>query len=126
MNIYDESEPRYVISIAARMVGVHVQTLRYYERAGLIKPSRSEGNTRFYSARDVATLQRIRSLIEDLGVNLAGVEVIMRMSGRMIEMQKELKTVKNELDQLTLGSHSQSNEDGTVLRRSSVTRGQIW
>ena len=47
MNIYDQSEPRYVISVAARMVGVHVQTLRYYERAGLVKPSRSEGNTRF-------------------------------------------------------------------------------
>ena len=53
MNIYDQSEPRYVISVAARMVGVHVQTLRYYERAGLVKPSRSEGNTRFYSTRDV-------------------------------------------------------------------------
>ena len=104
MNLYDESEPRYVISVAARMVGVHVQTLRYYERAGLIKPSRSGGNTRFYSARDVAHLQRIRSLIEDLGVNLAGVDVIMRMSERMLEMQRELNRVKEELNQLMSGS----------------------
>ena len=104
MNLYDESEPRYVISVAARMVGVHVQTLRYYERAGLIKPSRSGGNTRFYSARDVAHLQRIRSLIEDLGVNLAGVDVIMRMSERMLEMQRELNTVKEELNQLMSGA----------------------
>lgn len=105
MNLYDESEPRYVISVAARMVGVHVQTLRYYERAGLIKPSRSGGNTRFYSARDVVHLQRIRSLIEDLGVNLAGVDVIMRMSERMLEMQRELNAVREELDQLTSGAH---------------------
>ncbi len=104
MNLYDESEPRYVISVAARMVGVHVQTLRYYERAGLIKPSRSGGNTRFYSAKDVAHLQRIRSLIEDLGVNLAGVEVIMRMSQRMLDMHKELNAVKEELNRLMTGS----------------------
>ena len=109
MNLYDESEPRYVISVAARMVGVHVQTLRYYERAGLIKPSRSGGNTRFYSARDVAHLQRIRSLIEDLGVNLAGVDVIMRMSERMLEMQRELSTVKEELNQLMSGSRGTGN-----------------
>ena len=104
MNKHEEYEPRYVISVAARMVGVHVQTLRYYERAGLIKPSRSGGNTRFYSARDVAHLQRIRSLIEDLGVNLAGVDVIMRMSERMLELQRELNIVKEELNQLMSGS----------------------
>ena len=103
MNLYDDTEPRYVISIAARMVGVHVQTLRYYERAGVIKPSRSQGNTRFYSARDVAQLLRIKSLIEDLGVNLAGVEVIMRMSERMIEMQRELDRAQEKLAQLTEG-----------------------
>lgn len=100
MNIYDQSEPRYVISVAARMVGVHVQTLRYYERAGLVKPSRSEGNTRFYSTRDVAHILRIRSLIDDLGVNLAGVEVIMRMSERMGEMQREIEVIKEELARL--------------------------
>jgi len=103
VNLYDDTEPRYVISIAARMVGVHVQTLRYYERAGVIKPSRSQGNTRFYSARDVAQLLRIKSLIEDLGVNLAGVEVIMRMSERMIEMQRELDRAQEKLAQLTEG-----------------------
>ena len=103
MNIYDQSEPRYVISVAARMVGVHVQTLRYYERAGLVKPSRSEGNTRFYSTRDVAHILRIRSLIDDLGVNLAGVEVIMRMSERMGEMQREIEVIKEELARLSGG-----------------------
>ena len=110
MNIYDEAEPRYVISVAARMVGV--QTLRYYERAGLIKPSRSGGNTRFYSAKDVAHLQRIRSLIEDLGVNLAGVDVIMRMSERMLEMQRELNTLKEELDHLMVGARAPGGRAG--------------
>ena len=109
MNRYSESEPLYGISVAARMVGVHVQTLRYYERAGLIKPSRSGGNTRFYSDRDVAHLQRIRSLIDDLGVNLAGVDVIMRMSERMLEMQRELTALKEELNQLMSGSRGMGN-----------------
>ncbi len=109
MNRYSESEPLYGISVAARMVGVHVQTLRYYERAGLIKPSRSGGNTRFYSDRDVAHLQRIRSLIDDLGVNLAGVDVIMRMSERMLEMQRELTALKEELNQLMSGSRGTGN-----------------
>ena len=122
MNIYDESEPRYVISIAARMVGVHVQTLRYYERAGLVKPSRSGGNTRFYSAKDVALLLRIRSLIDDLGVNLAGVEVIMRMSERMLDMQKELNEVKNQLERVTSGPGGSENATSQV-RRSRRTRG---
>lgn len=112
MNFRDESEPRYVISVAARMVGVHVQTLRYYERAGLIKPSRSGGNMRFYSAKDVAHLHRIRSLIDDLGVNLAGVEVIMRMSQRMLEMQKELNAVKEELNGLMTGSRGLDDHSG--------------
>lgn len=112
MNLYDETEPRYVISVAARMVGVHVQTLRYYERAGLIKPSRSGGNMRFYSAKDVAHLQRIRSLIEDLGVNLAGVEVIMRMSKRMLDMQNELNAVKEELGRIMTGSRGPGGRSG--------------
>ncbi len=109
MNIYDQSEPRYVISVAARMVGVHVQTLRYYERAGLVKPSRSEGNTRFYSTRDVAHILRIRSLIDDLGVNLAGVEVIMRMSERMGEMQREIEVIKEELARLAGDRNAESD-----------------
>ena len=109
MNIYDQSEPRYVISVAARMVGVHVQTLRYYERAGLVKPSRSEGNTRFYSTRDVAHILRIRSLIDDLGVNLAGVEVIMRMSERMGEMQREIEVIKEELARLAGSRDSETD-----------------
>lgn len=95
------SEPRYVISVAANMLGVHVQTLRYYERAGMIEPSRSRGNRRLYSASDIERLRRIKALIDDLGVNLAGVEVIIRMSQRMLEMEKEIRELEQRIRRLT-------------------------
>ena len=101
MTMYDDAEPRYVISVAARIIGVHTQTLRYYERAGLLKPSRSQGNTRFYSERDVNQCRRIRSLIDTLGVNLAGVEVIVRMADRMAEMERKLQAMEQELARVT-------------------------
>jgi MerR family transcriptional regulator/heat shock protein HspR len=95
------SEPRYVISVAANMLGVHVQTLRYYERAGMIEPSRSRGNRRLYSASDIERLRRIKALIDDLGVNLAGVEVIIRMGQRMAEMEKEIMELEQRIRRLT-------------------------
>ncbi|MFC1912713.1 MerR family transcriptional regulator [Chloroflexota bacterium] len=91
------NEPRYVISVAARMVGVQVHTLRYYERVGIIEPSRSQGNIRLYSERDVALLRHMKNLIDDLGVNLAGVEVVLRMSQRMLELQNRVKELETEL-----------------------------
>ncbi len=87
----------FVISVAARLLGVHPQTLRYYERAGLIQPSRSRGNIRLYSARDIERAQQIKRLIEDLGVNLAGVEVILRLTERMRDMEGELQQLRSEL-----------------------------
>lgn len=82
-------EPCYVISIAARMVPLHAQTLRHYERVGLVKPARSKGQIRLYSERDIERVRRIQKLIDDLGVNLAGVEVILNMQERMEQMQRE-------------------------------------
>jgi MerR family transcriptional regulator/heat shock protein HspR len=92
-----ENEPRYVISIAARMVGVHTHTLRYYEKVGIIEPYRSRGNIRLYSERDVAHLKRVKTLMDDMGVNLAGVEVIMRMVEQMLELQNQLQELESEL-----------------------------
>lgn len=100
MNQKRNDEPRYVISVAARMLGVQTYTLRYYERIGVIEPSRSRGNIRLYSDRDIAWLQRVKSLMEDLGVNLAGVEVILRMMQRMTELQNELEKTTEKLKQL--------------------------
>lgn len=95
-----EHEPFFVISIAARLVNVHQQTLRYYERLGLIEPGRSKGNIRLYSMRDVQRAQQIRRLIDELGVNLAGVEVILNMSDRLMEMERVMTELKEECLQM--------------------------
>jgi MerR family transcriptional regulator/heat shock protein HspR len=99
MNEYD-SEPRYVISIAARMLGMPTYTLRYYEKIGIIEPRRSRGNIRLYSDADIDRCRRVRELMDDLGVNLAGVEVIMRMTERLVELQERLKEVETEMERL--------------------------
>ncbi|MEE8472572.1 MAG: MerR family transcriptional regulator [Dehalococcoidia bacterium] len=95
-----QDEPCFVISIAARMVGVHAQTLRYYERAGLVEPSRSEGNIRLYSPQDIERLLQIKTLMEDLGVNLAGAEVILRLTERIAEMEGQMRTMEGEIKRL--------------------------
>ena len=93
-------EPRYVISVAARILGTHTYTLRYYERIGLIGPKRSQGNIRLYSDRDIDLLRRVRTLVEDMGVNLAGVEVILRLVQRMGEMQDRMAKLESEVERL--------------------------
>jgi MerR family transcriptional regulator/heat shock protein HspR len=100
MDDLDEKEPRYVISIAARMVGVRTHTLRYYEKIGIVEPSRSRGNIRLYSEGDIAQLRRVKTLMDDLGVNLAGVEVIMRMVQRVLELQGQVQELEDELDRV--------------------------
>lgn len=81
----------YMISVVAETYGIHPQTLRLYEREGLLKPSRSEGNTRLYTQEDLERLEVILNLTRDLGVNLAGVEVILNMRQRLEEMQREMQ-----------------------------------
>jgi MerR family transcriptional regulator/heat shock protein HspR len=95
-----EDEPCYVISVAARMVGMHAQTLRYYERAGIIEPSRSRGRIRLYSQADIARLRQIQRLISELGVNLAGAEIILRLNDRIREMDEEMGRLRAEMQRL--------------------------
>ena len=92
------SEPRYVISIAAKMVGIEPHTLRYYERLGLIQPRRSEGNIRLYSQDDVDRLCCIKRLMGDLGINLAGIEVALGLMQRMGEMQHRVEEMEAKLE----------------------------
>lgn len=92
-----EDEPCYVISVAAKMLGLHAQTLRYYERLGLVEPSRSQGNFRLYSQSDLVKVKQIKRLMNDLGVNLAGVEVILRMSERMHELEQQIDRLHEEV-----------------------------
>ncbi|MDY6892866.1 MAG: helix-turn-helix transcriptional regulator [Chloroflexota bacterium] len=98
---FEDNEPCYVISVAARILGVHAQTLRYYERVGIIEPSRSQGNRRLYSMSDIERLRQIKTLMDDLGVNLAGVEVILRMSERMATMEREMLELQERIQRLT-------------------------
>ena len=95
----DDAEPRYVISIAARILGIQTHNLRYYERIGIIEPYRSRGNIRLYSEEDIALLRRVRSLVDDMGVNLAGVEIILRMVQRVNELQNEVDQLRRERDE---------------------------
>jgi len=90
-------EPTFVISVAARLVEMHPQTLRYYERAGLVKPKRSRGHIRLYSQSDIERLRKIARLVDDLGVNLAGVEVILNLTEKMQVMQQLLEQYQVEL-----------------------------
>lgn len=82
---------KYTISVVAEQYGIHPQTLRLYEREGLIKPSRSAKGTRYYTEEDVERLELILNLTRDLGVNLAGVEIILNMRERMNQMQREFE-----------------------------------
>jgi MerR family transcriptional regulator/heat shock protein HspR len=93
----DVHAPVYVISIVARMVGMHAQTLRQYERVGLVEPKRSGGNIRLYSRADVERLRQVQRLVNDLGVNLAGVEVILRMTEKLQALEQENEALRREV-----------------------------
>lgn len=91
-------EPVYLISVAARMCGLHPQTLRLYERLGLIHPHRVGNSKRLYSEADIARLRRIQHLTQHLGVNLAGVEVILRLLERMERMNEEMEQLVERMN----------------------------
>jgi MerR family transcriptional regulator/heat shock protein HspR len=88
----------YVISVAAELAGVHPQTLRMYERRGLLRPSRTAGNSRRYSAADIARLRAIQRLTQELGINLAGVQMIMDMEEEVEELRRRSENLADELD----------------------------
>jgi len=86
-----EKKPLYMISVVAEMFSIHPQTLRTYEREGLLRPARTVGNTRLYSQEDVERIEMITRLTRDLGVNLAGVEVVLNMRAKMEEMRHQME-----------------------------------
>lgn len=93
-------EPCYTISVVARMVDLHPQTLRNYEQLGLVKPQRSEGNIRLYSNREVERLRKINRLTQELGINLAGVEVILHMSDQIETLQTTIEELEQQLSSI--------------------------
>src|SRR6202451_3643517 len=107
----------YMISAIAEQYEIHPQTLRLYEREGLLKPSRSDGNTRLYTEEDVERLEVILKLTRDLGVNLAGVEIILNMRERMEQMQHQIEEFVSSLNtEISQRSRSEvSSDSGTSL-----------
>jgi MerR family transcriptional regulator, heat shock protein HspR len=120
----DESRPApgrgkyYMISVVAKSYGIHPQTLRLYEREGLLKPSRTDGNTRLYSEDDLRQLEVILNLTRDLGVNLAGVEIILNMRHKMEQMQAEINEfvghVRQELQRSTQDAEADGGEQALM------------
>src|SRR5579862_4114495 len=109
----------YMISAVAELYKLHPQTLRLYERVGLLKPSRSEGNTRMYTEGDLARLEVILTLTREMGVNLAGIEIILNMREKMAEMQRQMEAFTEFVQQeLSRGLNSASSRppDNALVR----------
>lgn len=118
MNTRKDQKKYYHISNVARTYNIHPQTLRLYEREGLLKPSRSEGNTRLYSEDDLEQLELILNLTRDLGVNLAGVEVILNMRNKIEQIETEV----NEFLKYIRKEYFEGREDEFELRRKALVR----
>ncbi len=113
-----ESErPRYMISVAAELVGMHPQTLRIYEQRGLVRPQRTAGNTRLYSDADVARLRLIQQLTSEVGLNLAGVERVLHMEDELGRMRRRIERMEHEM-RLALDEVHRSYRRDLVLYRS--------
>ena len=118
MDTKKEPKNYYHISSVAKMYNLHPQTLRLYEREGLLSPSRSEGNTRLYTEGDLRQLELILNLIRELGVNLAGVEVILNMRKKIEQMEEEVNRFLEEITK----EFSQGREDEIEKRRRDLVR----
>jgi len=123
----DRDTPLYMISVVSELLDVHPQTLRLYEREGFIRPRRTRGNTRLYSERDVEDVQRVLHLTRDLGVNLAGVEVVLEMRRKMEKLQAEVEEkieflrqeMKREFERRLSRNALVKMESGRPVRKSS-------
>jgi MerR family transcriptional regulator/heat shock protein HspR len=115
MDYQTPDEPCYVISVAARMVELHPQTLRSYERVGLVVPARSTGNVRLYSQNDIERLYKICRLTNELGINLAGVEVILRLTDTIEQLQSEMNEMRSALESEVQRLRRHLDENGIAV-----------
>lgn len=123
----DEHAPVFVISVAAELSGMHPQTLRQYDRLGLVSPRRTSGRGRRYSARDIANLQEIQRLSQDEGINLAGIKRILELEEEVAELSDDLDQVRSALERIAPGSSRRvfaADRDGEInaLRRGERPR----
>jgi MerR family transcriptional regulator/heat shock protein HspR len=106
-----DDRPRYMISVAAELVGMHPQTLRMYEQKGLVRPRRTAGNTRLYSEADLERLRLIQQLTTELGLNLAGVEHVIRLEEQLRRMQRHMERLEREMREQIQEVHRQYRRD---------------
>jgi MerR family transcriptional regulator/heat shock protein HspR len=106
-----DDRPRYMISIAAELVGMHPQTLRIYEAKGLVRPNRTRGNTRLYSEADLERLRLIQRLTTELGLNLAGVEVVLRLEDELRKAHARLERLERQMREEIQNVHKQYRRD---------------
>ena len=111
-----DDRPRYMISVAAELVGMHPQTLRIYEAKGLVRPRRTAGNTRLYSDMDVERLRAIQKLTTQLGLNLAGVETVLRLEDEMRQLRMRLERLEREMRDEIRNVHKQYRREIVLYR----------
>jgi MerR family transcriptional regulator, heat shock protein HspR len=123
-----DERPRYMISVAADLVGMHPQTLRIYESKGLVRPKRTAGNTRLYSERDLERLRLIQQLTTELGLNLAGVEVVLRLEDELRRAHTRIERLQQQLRDEVSKVHKHYRRDLVLYRkpRSDVPVRQRW
>ncbi|HEU4450088.1 MAG TPA: helix-turn-helix transcriptional regulator [Gaiellaceae bacterium] len=117
-----EDRPRYMISVAAELVGMHPQTLRVYEAKGLVRPRRTPGNTRLYSDADLERLRLIQRLTGQLGLNLAGVETVLRLEDELARLRGRVERLEREMRDEIARVHKQYRRDIVLYREAGETR----
>jgi MerR family transcriptional regulator/heat shock protein HspR len=111
-----DDRPRYMISVAAELVGMHPQTLRIYEQKGLVRPKRTPGNTRLYSEADLERLRLIQRLTTELGLNLAGVDTVMRLQDELERMRARMERLERQLREEIRSVHKQYKREIVLFR----------
>jgi MerR family transcriptional regulator/heat shock protein HspR len=116
--MHDYDEPVYLISVVATMLNIHPQTLRQYEREGLIEPSRTQGRMRLYSQRDIDKMKLILRLTRQMGVNIAGVDVVLKLKEQIDQMQEEIEMLRAELAKV--------NRNGSVHTSKALVKASSY
>jgi MerR family transcriptional regulator, heat shock protein HspR len=111
-----DDRPRYMISVAADLVGMHPQTLRIYEQKGLVRPKRTAGNTRLYSELDIERLRLIQRLTTEIGLNLAGVERVLHLEDELVQMKRRLQRMEDEMRAALQDVHRHYRRDLVLYR----------
>jgi MerR family transcriptional regulator/heat shock protein HspR len=126
MTTDERAHPRYMISVAAELVGMHPQTLRMYEARGLVRPQRTPGNTRLYSEADLERLRLVQRLTTELGLNLAGVETVLRLQDEVTRLRARMETLERRAREEVALVHKQYRRDLVLYRQRTDDMEKRW